>query len=178
MRHCNRCQRTLPIENFSKDRSNKSGYRYYCKGCCSSMQAKYAAENRDYYNALHRRLTKNPKRRAWAKKWSKKRRATWIGWCQQRWSAIQKRTVNGATPRPDLRVPGRYIRRGIELRMTFQEFKDWCCAHQAVIDTLRQSGLRPSLDRIDYKGHYELSNLQIIPFRENCRKDGNQYTQV
>jgi len=40
-KYCNRCDRTLPIENFSKDKKSKDGHSFYCKDCMSEYGKKY-----------------------------------------------------------------------------------------------------------------------------------------
>ena len=51
---------------------------------------------------------------------------------------------------------------GIELRVTREDFIEWYMP-------LDFEGA--SVDRIDKGGHYELSNMQVIPLKENIRKD-------
>lgn len=52
--------------------------------------------------------------------------------------------------------------KGVEVRLTREEFIKWFMP-------LDFEGC--SVDRIDVKGHYELSNMQVIPLVENMRKD-------
>lgn len=51
---------------------------------------------------------------------------------------------------------------GVELRVTRGDFIAWYMP-------LDFEGA--SVDRIDKSGHYELSNMQVIPLKENIRKD-------
>ena len=51
---------------------------------------------------------------------------------------------------------------GVELRVSRADFIDWYMP-------LDFEGA--SVDRIDKSGHYELSNMQVIPLDENIRKD-------
>lgn len=51
---------------------------------------------------------------------------------------------------------------GVELRVSRKEFIEWYMP-------LDFDGA--SVDRIDKNGHYELSNMQVIPLSENIRKD-------
>lgn len=51
---------------------------------------------------------------------------------------------------------------GVELRVTREDFIAWYMP-------LDFEGA--SVDRIDKNGHYELSNMQVIPLDENIRKD-------
>ena len=52
--------------------------------------------------------------------------------------------------------------KGVELRVSRSDFIDWYMP-------LDFEGA--SVDRIDKNGHYELSNMQVIPLDENIRKD-------
>jgi hypothetical protein len=40
-KHCNKCNTTKSIDQFSKDNSQKSGYRSNCKVCCSISKKLY-----------------------------------------------------------------------------------------------------------------------------------------
>lgn len=40
-KHCNKCNTTKPIDNFSKDSYRKDGYRSHCKSCCSITRKFY-----------------------------------------------------------------------------------------------------------------------------------------
>jgi len=53
--------------------------------------------------------------------------------------------------------------------MTKSEFYFWAKPrYEEFLET--HSGVRPSVDRIDSYGHYELGNLQVISFSENSKK--------
>ena len=71
-------------------------------------------------------------------------------------------------------MSSRYLRRGIELRMTYEEFRDWCYTKREEIEQMYRNNEVPSIDRKDSNGHYEINNLQVIPFLENCRKDATK----
>lgn len=66
------------------------------------------------------------------------------------------------------RLRSRDTYQGRELRMTREEFMAWAVPIYASWDASRG---RPTVDRIDNDGHYELSNLQIISMSENSAKD-------
>jgi hypothetical protein len=58
---------------------------------------------------------------------------------------------------------------GIEVRLTEKEFFEWAIPRYKKWFK-EHPGVKPSIDRLDSKGHYELSNIQMIPYRENCGK--------
>ena len=62
-----------------------------------------------------------------------------------------------------------YREHGVEIRMTREEFATWA-RHQLPIFFASSLGKSPSVDRIDSKGHYELSNIQLISPEENSMK--------
>ena len=75
------------------------------------------------------------------------------------------------------RAGGKYISRvrtttnpytHVRLLMTRAEFLEWAIpAYRHWFAT--QKGIRPSIDRIDSHGHYQLSNIRLIPLDENRR---------
>jgi len=40
-KHCKKCDRTLPIDNFHNDKNSKDGKAFYCKDCISEYGRKY-----------------------------------------------------------------------------------------------------------------------------------------
>jgi hypothetical protein len=77
------------------------------------------------------------------------------------WQNLRKR-IRAETPR--LRCY-----QGVEVRLTKEEFVEWFLPrYTAWIG--EHPGVRPSVDRIDSKGHYELSNLQLISVSQNAHK--------
>lgn len=55
----------------------------------------------------------------------------------------------------------------IDIKFTRDEFKNWCLDNKDHILQLT----RPSIDRIDPKGHYTLDNIQILELSDNIRKE-------
>lgn len=86
-----------------------------------------------------------------------------------RWNAMNRRTVNGSSP--DWKDPPKqkYFRKGLKLIMTRQQFNAFCDANRELILKIRDSGDKPSIDRINRNAGYSAKNVRIIPFRENCR---------
>lgn len=83
------------------------------------------------------------------------------------WGNIQQRTVNGTRPHPRNIS---YFKKGIELRMSKDEFYKFCDDNAAIIMSLYETKQCPTIDRIDNLGHYELGNLQILTKSENNKK--------
>src|ERR1035437_4788142 len=51
MKTCSKCKVSKPLEEFSKDRQNKSGYRCSCKLCNKALQKEYQKEyHKEYKN--------------------------------------------------------------------------------------------------------------------------------
>ena len=51
---------------------------------------------------------------------------------------------------------------GVNLLVSKDDFIEWFCVRDFY---------RSSVDRIDKNGHYELSNMQVIPLHQNIAKD-------
>lgn len=54
-RHCKCCDTTKPISQFTKNRSNKSGYSYQCKLCKSKDSRRWRLENPERVKELNRK---------------------------------------------------------------------------------------------------------------------------
>ena len=50
MKHCKRCDRTLPIEGFHKHKNSKDGHAFYCKECMSEYGKKYRKTPQGMYS--------------------------------------------------------------------------------------------------------------------------------
>ena len=51
-KHCKRCDRTLPIEQFHNSKNMKDGKAFYCKECCSEYGRMYRRSPKGVYAAL------------------------------------------------------------------------------------------------------------------------------
>lgn len=78
------------------------------------------------------------------------------------WNNIKKRVING---NPDIKNQS-YIKKGIMLNMTKEEFYNWCDSIWEIASKMN----KPSIDRINSNGHYELSNIQILEHKDNVKK--------
>lgn len=86
------------------------------------------------------------------------------------WHNINKRTVNGLHKKDAGPSHLAYINRGIRVNFTRQEFADWCNEHKSIILKFYALNDKPSIDRICSKGHYEIGNIRIISYTENCKQ--------
>lgn len=67
-----------------------------------------------------------------------------------------------------------YFLKGIEVRMTRQEFLTW--AIPAIREFMKTNPGRPSLDRIDDDGDYQIGNLKIVSQSKNSGKHSTNKT--
>jgi len=96
---------------------------------------------------------------------------TLAGFRRRRWNLLNGRTVNGYKAANNTNIKNlQYINKGIELRITKDEFYEWCNAQWDLIDSIYKSGEKPTIDRINSNGHYELSNMRIISMSENLAR--------
>ncbi len=84
-----------------------------------------------------------------------------------RWTEINRR----------VKRQNSYSRKGIEVRMSKNDFFEFCEKNKKIILHYYKVGETPSLDRIDNNGHYEIKNLQIISWSENSSKERNLYNK-
>lgn len=54
-KYCKRCNRTLPIEEFHKDKQIKGGNAFYCKDCMAEYGKKYRGTVIGIYNQIKSR---------------------------------------------------------------------------------------------------------------------------
>ena len=88
-----------------------------------------------------------------------------------RWKDLNKRTLNGLqAKRLQKKNNSSYLKKGILLCITKEEFYNFCDRNQQLILDLYANGETPSIDRIDSTKHYSLDNIQILSLKENIRK--------
>lgn len=83
------------------------------------------------------------------------------------WNNIRHRSKNSTAPQYGDRNCLRYIKKGICLFMTKPEFQSFCEDNKAKIKRYIKGGKRPSVDRINALGHYQLDNIRILPLALN-----------
>jgi len=47
VKYCSICGKWKPLTEFSKDKSRKDGFNYYCKGCMKKRRQKYREKKRE-----------------------------------------------------------------------------------------------------------------------------------
>jgi len=141
-KHCNRCNRELPIEHFGLNNSRPDGHHYYCKECV-----------KQYAQAYKQTPDGRQKNKTWGQAYYK----TPKGLARRQWNGITHRA--GKHPN--------YLH--VEIKCTRDQYIAW--AEQEIIAFLAlHPNERPSVDRIDPKGHYEFGNIQIISLSENTAR--------
>lgn len=85
-----------------------------------------------------------------------KKRNTPYGRAQEMWTNIKFRLKNNESYKD------------VTLNMTRHEFIKW--AMPRIEKCFRDNMLSPSVDRVNPDKGYEISNIEIIPKKENCRK--------
>lgn len=145
---CSKCGNTLPLSQFYKQSNTKDGFQYCCKSCHNKVTKK----NREDFAA------NNP----------------FLQIILNRWAALNQRCSNGrytesytAQNTPQIQS---YQKKGIQLELTFQEFKNWMLENEEKHNQIVASGENSSIDRIDEKKGYSLGNIQLISLHENIEK--------
>jgi len=63
-----------------------------------------------------------------------------------RWTMINRRTINGKTPRWHCKQARFYLEKGVQLQMSKSDFYKWCAANSKAILALYKKGKTPSID--------------------------------
>ena len=51
-KYCKRCDRTLPINHFHRDKKSEDGHAFYCKECCSEYGKKWRMTASGVYSSV------------------------------------------------------------------------------------------------------------------------------
>ena len=51
---CSKCNRILPISEFSKNKTTKDGLQNWCKECKNKYNQTYEQTNKEYYNQYYK----------------------------------------------------------------------------------------------------------------------------
>lgn len=87
------------------------------------------------------------------------------------WNNMKKRCIN--TGKMSIKNKS-YLEKGILLKMTKDEFYNFCDENKNIIMDFYKNKITPSIDRIDHFGHYELSNIRVISFIENRKESSTR----
>jgi hypothetical protein len=148
MKICTKCEKDKSSEEFYGDRRVGDGKTSRCKKCILDDVREYV---------------KTDKGRASKRKHAKKRNTKPFGKAATAWRGILRRVRNKKE------YPS-YA--NIELKMTRCEFMNW--AVPEITKFMESSpGERPSVDRLDSEGNYELPNLRIISQPDNSARRGD-----
>src|SRR5687768_16484307 len=112
MKRCTRC-------HLEKSHFYKSGK--YIQSWCADCVKAYTTRMRD-----------RPKAAAEARRAYARIRGTWEMFEKNTWNNLQHRTTNGRR-QVESEKNAAYFRRGIEIRMSRGEFRQWCLANREVI---------------------------------------------
>ena len=163
-KHCSHCKVEKMTSEFGRCRSNADGLCYWCKVCRKSKSPMaYARRKASGMNAVY------------DKRHREKQAGTWKEFYDTVWNSMNARTVNGT--HPAWKSSGsvkNYLSKGVRIEITREEFKDWCMGRSEQIEGMyrvskekNDSGLRPSIDRIDALGNYAIGNIRVLEKRLN-----------
>ena len=179
MKTCKTCGRKLPLEAFSK---NGNRLRSKCRQCDAEKSRLYHKQHKTQISEQRRLYRKQHKAQVseWRRLWRDGHKAqinevrrlysmTLLGFITNAWAHLNSRTINGSHPDYNNRFAKYYLDKGIRLETTREEFAAWCTEQWPHIQQIRANGEVASIDRIDAKKHYSISNMRIISLRENSR---------
>ena len=159
---CPKCNKTLPVDSFFKNKSKKDGLQGYCKICKCLCDRKYDSEHRDKINKYARdRRFADEKRQSHLralKKYREQNKAIRAKLQMNRKSAKLQRTPSWLTEFDKLKIQ---------------------CYYQVAAMRSKESGQTWHVDHIiplqgkNVCGLHVLNNLQIIPAIENMRKNNH-----
>jgi hypothetical protein len=114
------------------------------------------------FDGCHRSRVKDYRNGVFGKHCHVHSRPPIAGFINRSWVGMNTRAANGTHREAD-----RKYYDNVMIMVSRADFAAWCRSQEAHILSLE----RPSIDRIDPRGHYELKNMQVIEFRVNCGKD-------
>jgi hypothetical protein len=104
-------------------------------------------------------------------------RRTIDGYTSILWHSLNTRTINGKNPNwKNNNIKKNYLNKGIRLEITREQLLQKITEDWIKINNMWNNNKKPSIDRIDSNGHYELGNIQFISMKENIHKT-NKYVQ-
>jgi len=158
MYKCKKCSNDKKKNEFKKNKACKDGIQLVCRECDKKIAANYYKKNRKVmlskfkaYAIKHREEIKEYREKYFSSKHGK---------IMQIMQNIRKRCDEPTNKRFH-----RYGGRGIKNLLTYDDISMLWERDKA------NSLVKPSLDRIDVNGNYEIDNCQFIEMKENSRKD-------
>ena len=148
-KQCNRCFQSLPLFDFSKNKSSSDGLQYRCKPCDKQYQQKRRSDNKDYLLDYQRKYQAN------RRKDFEYRLQMLLNASKQR-AALKNRehTITLDDVKALYPVDGKCPVFGFDLEFNSQGFRE----------------TSPSIDRIDSTKGYTRDNIQIISWKANRLK--------
>jgi hypothetical protein len=148
MKKCTKCKISKNLNEFFTDKRAGDGKTSRCKICLLQ-------DVRNYVRTENGKASK--------RKRAKKINSTPYGKAATAWRGMVRRTSNEE-------VYPSY--KNVKLKIIRPEFMEW--AVPEITKFMQDNpGVRPSVDRMDSEGNYELSNLRIIPQSDNSARRGD-----
>jgi hypothetical protein len=170
IKRCGKCGLDKTIEEFWKNKKEADGLQYQCIECMKKYandnidhRKNYLRDNKEKINSQSKKRRKNKKDQSPVlyeddlkkhKIWLVNYRKTPEGKAGNMWSGM-----NG-------RIKHHKDYKDVLVKMNRQEFVEWAIPEVKKFMELNPNEV-PSLDRIDYTGHYEFGNIRIIGLTSN-----------
>ncbi len=156
---CLKCKIKKLLDSFYKDKTRKDGYRDWCKGCINKSNNTWYQKNKQKRKVQIKLWAMNNKekrkqilKRCYIKK---KKETPW----KLNYKSAKQRCNN-----PNIINYKNYGGRRIKFSMTMEDFKFLWFRDKAY------NMKKPTIDRKDNDGNYELSNCQFIELADNIKK--------
>jgi hypothetical protein len=157
MKVCSRCKKEKQDNEFSTQRTKKSGYKLRLQSYCILCQSEYTKENREKINARHRERRKTTwysKERIKAKEYRIKYREKYL-WTSAR-DRCRKSKLEFSIKVEDIVIPEYCPLLGFPLTKGIM---------------VRKDPNAPSLDRVDNSKGYIKGNVKVISYKANAMKN-------
>lgn len=157
---CTKCGIEKELSEFYKDKRRNDGHMSACKKCHIRYNKNQIAYKANWYQENKERLDKK------SVIYNKNYRTNIKPW----FTSFDKAKQRCTNPNDDSYKW--YGGRGIEFKLTMDEVEFlWFRDKAYLMD-------KPTIDRLDSDGHYELSNCQFLEKTENSRKAGKRRGKV
>jgi hypothetical protein len=152
---CRKCERTLHLEHFKKNKEHPLGVENICRKCANEVKRLWS-------------------RRTWEIRCKQRNefRRTMEGYAGRMFDNLLQRVKKEPSYQ------------GREVRFARKELIKWVLDqpwYVALYEDWKRSGfergLAPTLDRIDNEGHYELGNILLMTQSDNSRKGSGSVSE-